>query len=39
LPLFASELEMSNSLVRLEIIVDLAEIKKEEKDDIQGNSQ
>ena len=33
LPLFASELEMSNSLVRqyLEIIVDLAEIKKEEK--------
>ena len=31
LPLFASELEMSKSLVRLEIIVDLAEIKKEEK--------
>ena len=33
LPLIASELEMSESLVRqyLEIIVDLAEIKKEEK--------
>ncbi len=30
---------MSNSLVRLEIIVDLAEIKKEEKMMIQGNSQ
>ena len=30
---------MSKSLVRLEIIVDLAEIKKDEKDDIQGNSQ
>ena len=30
--LFASELEMSKSLVSLEIIVDLAEIKKEEKD-------
>ena len=33
MPLIASELEMSKSLVRqyLEIIVDLAEIKKEEK--------
>ena len=33
MPLIASELKMSKSLVRqyLEIIVDLAEIKKEEK--------